>query len=90
MAKAETLVISVPGTNFTNPPKSINRKYPKSAKPLVNAPRKMAFRFPFQTKNAAMNVTIPIQNRLNPCCPMIAPAASEAQAKPEMIYKILS
>lgn len=35
MAEAETSVITVPGTNFTNPPRSKKRKYPKSAKPPV-------------------------------------------------------
>ena len=68
--------MTVPGMKLTNPPRSRNKKYPISAKPPQIAARYMAFLFPFQTKNADIKVTMPIQKRLNPCCPIIAPAAS--------------
>ena len=67
MAREEIIVIIVPGTKFTKPPTSKNRKYPKSAKPPQIAAKKMAFLLPFQMKNAEMNVTSPIQSKLKPC-----------------------
>ncbi len=77
MAKEEKMVITVPGTNFTNPPKSKNKKYPKSAKPPQMAAKNIAFLLPFQMKKADIKVTKPIHNKLKPCCPKTAVAACE-------------
>ena len=67
IAVADTIVMTVPGTKLANPARSMNKKYPTSARPPTNAVTQMAVRFCRQINIAPTIVTIPNQARFQAC-----------------------